>query len=476
MVTRLLQRGPLQGPRAVAVAIGAASVLVSLMAAALVTRIQPGYVPKPLVLLLGLAGAVILFTVAAEQVFLLWLVAAPLVQGVPSTSLGHTYDLAFFTAPALVVLCQTLARRGRGEPNEWFDFLPAAYVLLVFGSFLVTTNLIRTDAQSSLKVFFLNVALGPLLYYFVAFRSTSWLTATRVVRVVLLACSIEGAMAIVEWGTGWNLWHDTTWHVGVARSIGTLVNPAVLGAFVGAGVLVAIAVLAWDGPHELRRLAIATILVGVPGVLFTLTRGPILATVVVAIAALLFSTRTRLVAIGAIALSALLVTVAWPYISKSSAYQDRFSNSRNVEARVLLQNASLQLAGRKPILGWGYDSFDRVKALTDITGSTKAQALYVDQTTSHDTYLTVLVEYGSVGLLLFLLPWVVISARSLRRARAPSPDRWLLVAAPAAVAVVALNGATVDYRFFSFVPATPWLFLALARQVLRHEDEPESAS
>ena len=168
-MTRLLHRGPLAGSRygsrGLAVAMGLSMLFVGLAAGRYVARIEPGYIPKPLVLLVGLAGGVILFTVTAEQVFLVWLILAPLVQAVPATSTGHALDLALFTAPAAIVLCQALLRPGNGRTREWFDYLPGAYVLLITGSFFVTTNLWHTAAVSSFKVLFLNVALGPLLYY-----------------------------------------------------------------------------------------------------------------------------------------------------------------------------------------------------------------------------------------------------------------------------------------------------------------------
>ena len=74
------------------------------------------------------------------------------------------------------------------------------------------------------------------------------------------------------------------------------------------------------------------------------------------------------------------------------------------------------------------------------------------------------VEYGGVGLLLLLLPWLWICMLALRRIRARAPDRWLDVAGVAAVFVIALTGATLDLRFFSFVPMVLWLFLALMRR------------
>jgi drug/metabolite transporter (DMT)-like permease len=74
------------------------------------------------------------------------------------------------------------------------------------------------------------------------------------------------------------------------------------------------------------------------------------------------------------------------------------------------------------------------------------------------------VNFGVVGFVLFLLPWVVIIARALRRARAPTPDRWFLVAAVGGILLVAVNGGTTDYRFFSFVPMVAWLLLGLLRR------------
>ena len=171
----------------------------------------------------------------------------------------------------------------------------------------------------------------------------------------------------------------------------------------------------------------------------------------------------------------LAVVIAWPTISHTSVYRDRFSNSRNVQARVILQDWSIRLAKEKPILGWGYDSFDRVKNSANFSAGLLPIALGLGST-SHDTYLTILVEYGGVGLLLLLGPFAVVLVRSLRRARAPSPDRWLLIGASAAILVIILTGATIDYRFFSFAPAVPWLFLGLLRRAISPEDARQCTS
>jgi len=417
---------------------------------------------KPLLALLVVAGASILLTISAEQLLLGWLLLAPLLQeSATATHLGHALSIALYTLPPLALLVKLLSSRGPRPRREWFDVLPAAYVFLVLASLAITASSeLRFGTLHSL---YQNVVLGVIIYYVVAFWRGSTLSALRVAQCLLLAAALQALMALVEWGSGWNLWHDTGWQGGDPRAIATLANPAVTGAFIGVGIVIALAVLCWEGPAALRRLAIAMLVLGVPALYATKTRGPILATAIAAALCVILSPRSRLLAVGALALIALLLVTFWPQIQSSSTYRNRFNNTQNVEARLVLQDVSIRLAEKKPVFGWGYNSFDRVKYKVPVhsTQIPLGQAL---QSTSHDTYLTILVEYGTVGLVLFLLPWLLIAARGVGAARARFPDRWFLVAALAGIAVVAVNAATLDYRFFSFAPMLVWLFLGLVRR------------
>jgi O-antigen ligase len=423
--------------------------------------------PKPLIAVAVLAGASILLTIAPAQVFLGWLFLAPLLQeSATATRLGHALSLALYTAPPLALLLKWLTSRERSLRREWFDLLPAAYVLLVLASLAITAS--SELRPSTVRSLYQDLLLGVLVYYLVAFWRGRLPSLVRIAQVVLLAAALQAAMALVEWGTGWNLWHDTTWQGADTRAIATLSNPAVTGAFIGIGIVFALAVLCWQGPLTLRRLAVAMLVVGVPGLYATKTRGPMLATLIAGALCLLLSARSRLPGIGIVALVSLLLVVFWPQIETSSTFRNRFDNRQNVDARIVLQNVSIRLAEKKPIFGWGYDSFDRVKFDVPVAsrGIPLTQAL---QSTSHDTYLTILVEYGLVGLVLFVLPWIPILARGVSWARARSPDRWLVVAAIASILVLAVDGATLDYRFFSFAPMLAWLFLALVRRQTSRE-------
>jgi O-antigen ligase len=437
--------------------IGVVSVVAASSIAGMSTRPS-----KVLVAVIALACASILLTISADQLLLGWLFAAPLLQeSATKTHLGHALSLALYVAPPVALLLKLVTSRGPRPRREWFDVLPAAYVALLLVSLAITAT--KDLKPSTLHLLYQNVALGVLVYYVVAFWRGRLPSALRIAQVLLLAAALQALMAVVEWPTGWNLWHDTGWQGADARSIGTLANPAVTGAFIGVGIVVALAVLCWHAPPALHRLALVMLVVGVPGLYATKTRGPILATAIVATLCVLLSARSRLVALATIAFVALTLGLFWPQIKTSSTYRNRFNESQNVEARLVLQDVSIRLAEKKPFLGWGYGSFDRVKYDVPVhsSGIATAQAL---QSTSHDTFLTILVEFGAVGLTLFVLPWLPILKRSLAHVRARAPDRWFLVAATASFLVVAFDAATLDFRFFSFAPILLWLFLGLVRR------------
>src|SRR5204862_5340440 len=91
---------------------------------------------------------------------------------------------------------------------------------------------------------------------------------------------VVALMGIVDHLTGWNLWHQTVWQAGgveagsgISRATSTI-GPASLGTFLGIGIVFAIAILVWDGPQSLRRLSKVFIIIAIPAVYFTYTRGP----------------------------------------------------------------------------------------------------------------------------------------------------------------------------------------------------------
>src|SRR5213078_341551 len=94
------------------------------------------------------------------------------------------------------------------------------------------------------------------------------LAPRRAAKVLLALAMLEALMSIVDGLTGWNLWHDTAWQHEARRAVATLGDPAALGTFIGMGIVLALGVLVWSGPRQLRPLAVGTVAVGLPGLFF----------------------------------------------------------------------------------------------------------------------------------------------------------------------------------------------------------------
>jgi O-antigen ligase len=440
-----------------------ASVAVGLM----VARAQVG-ISLPLVALAGLALILVMLSVPPPTLFVGWLLLAPLLASASASSIGRPLGLALYALPAAVLAILTATHHSPAVSLSFVDLLPAAYVVCVLTSIAMTSPTIEPSVARSIEIVFLNVALGPCLYYFLVVGPGVAVKAPTVLRVLMAGACVEAVLGLIETATAWTPWGTTSAATnGGLRAVATLENPAVLGAYLGVGVAIAAAILAWDGPHSLRRLARLTLVLCIPALFTTLTRGPIVATMV-AVLLLLVTGRRRILAIALVACTALALVVAWPHIQSSSVYRQRAANVETVLVREQIQRVSVMLWREKPVLGWGFGSFDRVKNNADfpyVPGLPGNIYLYAREYTSHNTYLTVLVELGLVGLLLVLAPFAAVVTKALARARTVTGDRWIVAAATGSLMVVFVTGVTIDLRFFSFVPALPFVMLAILRRL-----------
>lgn len=447
----------------------AATVAVSLAVGIAVARSQDG-VSISLLALVALTGIAVLASIPPRILFVGWLLVAPFLQASADDSeLGRTLTWALYTAPALVMLALTFIRRDRTVRVRWIDWLPGVYVLYVLASMVLTTNLLESNATGTAKAVVLFVAIGSIVYYFLILGPGRAVRSETILAVLLLGGIAQGVLAVLDSTIGWNVWRYDGWqHVnGGARAVSTLTNPALLGGFLGATMAIAVAVLVWDGPRSLRRLSWLTLFAAAPGLLLTLTRGPILATAIVLVLLLLLS-RARIVGVAVLAAGAVAIVLLLPSLRATEVYQVRVANTVSIQGREALQDWSLRLASERPVLGWGYGSFDRVKNTSGFSAD-GVPIKNVLRYTSHNTYLTVLVELGGLGLILFVGPFLALGAQALARAREVSTERWLAAAALGALLVLVLTASTIDFRFFSIAQMLPFLLLALLRRVAATE-------
>jgi O-antigen ligase len=442
-----------------------AAAAVSLPAGMLVATSEEG-VSVGLMALAALGGLVIVANIPVALLFGGWLFLAPIFQvAAEENPIGLVGVWALYTMPALLFVVMTVPRLGSAHLS-WIDVFPGAYAFVVLGSLVLTNDEFHTRTTGALKYYVLTVGLGAIVYYFLTLGPGRRITSEFVTWVLLWGAAVQGVLGIVEYVTLWSLWPSTGWQDFTGepgRITATLVNPAVLGTYLGVAVVFAVAILAFGGPRSLRRPSIAVLAFGTPALLFAYTRAPILATLA-AVTVILVASRLRLIAAVVAASAAMAIFALLPAIQQSSLYEQRFSDTRNILARSHLQDWSLKLWEQKPVVGHGWGSFDRVKNESGFVAR-GFPTWIVYYYTSHNTYLTILVETGLIGLVLYGLPFIVLGIQGFARSRLPGPDRWLLIGALGGLGVIAFTAASVDFRFFSVVQMLPFLLLALLRRV-----------
>jgi len=435
-----------------------------------------GEIPMPVLLASAAAGAIVLFTIRIEHLFLGWLFVAPLFQNAADAStIGKALSFALYLAPAAVLACQTLGHWRKRSDVSVIDVFPAIFAAVVVVSGLVSSSLLSESPTGFAKELFQRTLIGVVIYYFLVFGPGAAIRTATIFRALVAGALLQAALSIVEWGTGWSVWGRYAEYTGdISRTTATLSSPGALGAYLGCGIVLALAVIAWSGPKHLRRLSWIMVAVGVPGLFATLTRGPILATLVAGLGLLLLSGRARILTVGIIVASAFALVQFWPQIEQAELYQQRFGDRVNVEGRADIQDVSLAAAAEKPIFGWGYGSFDTAKLTS--SGSFDARVKGSLESTSHNTFLTVLVELGGLGLALMLVPWLVIMAWGVAAVRRRVENAWFLVGCMGAVLVWGITAATTDQKYFSFVNLLPWLLLGAIRRVQSDRGDPSTSS
>jgi O-antigen ligase len=418
----------------------------------------------PLVLVVLAVYAV----VPTERLFIGWLAVAPFIQeNARETPVGWVLTNAFYVLPVGVFLFRMTRANTLARHLQWYDVLPAGYVCLVLISTATVDSFQLRQFGFYTELLHAGVFIGPPMYYVAAFGPLQRLAPRHVMAAILAGCCGVAALGILEHFSHWNLWGMEQLQDNPndpLRIVVTLSNPAVLGAFYGAGIVTATAVLGWGGPRVLRRLSVVTLVLAFPALFFTYTRGGVVATILVTAVLVAMRRRVRIVAAVLAILAGFLVWFSWGEISSHSLYQERAANVGNVRGREAQNRAALQLAAERPLLGWGYRQYDVAKNRRALYTGPLSATVY--GYSSHNTFLTVLVELGIVGLLLAFLPWLIVVWLTIRHFSSIPAPPWYLLSLLAIIGVVVLTAQTTDMRFFSFVPALAWICVGLLRRGL----------
>ena len=174
-------------------------------------------------------------------------------------------------------------------------------------------------------------------------------------------------------------------------------DPNIFGRFLALVMLALVAVMLWSPRRRTVGYAGAAVAVLFGGLVLTLSQSSLGALLVglVVLAALRWDPRRTFAAVGAIALVALVVVLAFPGAVDLKLSSHRSLNKAS-SGRVELIKGGLRLFADRPVAGWGPGSFAKEYRRHERTSSQRAADA------SHTIPVTIAAEQGIVGLLVYL--------------------------------------------------------------------------
>ncbi len=230
------------------------------------------------------------------------------------------------------------------------------------------------------------------------------------------------------------------------------------------------------GMHQNRRLlqfcSSLFFSIGVVSIYLSFSRASWLALIIVLmVMALVYAKMIRPYAFrGLLVGAALFVAVLR---DKPDYAVKRLTTTQTIVSRIVILNAGVSMFMAKPLLGWGYGSYDLYsKQFVTGVGGYEPTDWEKKEAASHNTYLTMLSESGLVGFLLYWFPTVWAGALTMRSwlklKRSLSEDpfsnwRFLLVLW-SNLGFTLIISAFIDIHFFPFLITLFWLILGLIVQ------------
>ncbi len=349
--------------------------------------------------------------------------------------------------------------------------LVLAYVGLMGVS--VLTSLATGSAASNVVAAYLDATLLPLaIYYFTRKYVDSrqrliWLVAAITVSTLIICLTgiYENTLDLTDSPfpiTPINEQGETRW-LGVpgGRAAGVLENPAIYGGVMGMGMLCCLVFFVHSARRTEKLLLGCVALVLAYGVFISYTRS---AWVSVAIALLfaqfylngLWKVMTPLLVFGMLVLG-----LAWGALKQNDLVQDRVLDSENVTGRIERIAWSWDRFLERPILGRGLGGLDE----------TMQNVFQEDFDTSHNTYLTMLVDVGVIRFALFaavVLAWLAKAATVLRSGFRGQFEYSVVAAMVGFLLIWLLSGLSIELRLFPYFAALFWMAGALIERLNAH--------
>ena len=281
-------------------------------------------------------------------------------------------------------------------------------------------------------------------------------------------CTLEVGIGFLAWLRPSALppfWPGLVEETGGARITGTLPQPDVYAALLVFCATIVVQVGAGAVSKADRVLAGTGVALAFTGVFLSFSRASWLGGLI-ALAILVASYGRRLavpcvvIALAVLGLSRVRVGSApLPESSKAPGAQalqgggyagSRLTMAWTIRDRAVLDAAGTKMFLAKPLLGWGFGSYDRhARGFVTPVGPFFATDWDRNEAASHCTHLSILAETGLVGYALLAAPAVQLVVAAARRRQGLRRDRYFLGLC-ATAAFLAVVSALIDLRYVAY--------------------------
>ncbi|MBI2844759.1 MAG: O-antigen ligase family protein [Armatimonadetes bacterium] len=437
--------------------------------------------PKvPIAIVLGIFTIVIAI-LRPFHAFIGWVILGPLFQtseilmgrGIPNLTFDR-FVLGFLFVS--VVLHKLIGRRARGRIDA-VDIAIIAFIAISVVNLLVTRppeSMVLTlfrmrhakELTSAFQAFIDHYLLAIGAFYIVRNLATDH----RRINIILVAAALTVLylvpIGVIEHLTGrsWFTLTSNLYWADANRAAGPFKNPAGYGCVLAIALLFAVHLFFQAKATSKRILYGLIIAAACVGEVVTYTRAAWLAPVVAVLGLLLLYEGKRRMIAAWLVVGVVVLIAAIPVIQQSRFYERRILSESPIRSRVYATRVSMEMFKAKPIFGHGISNFDYYRQAyhTYVPGISQEEK----GASSHNTFLTMLVETGIVGFLPYAAFIAILTGQwvfTYRRAKGNAQVGGRQLAATLACATLSyfVTAVIIDMRYFKYVEYLFWMLLAL---------------
>ncbi|MFQ5612352.1 MAG: O-antigen ligase family protein [Anaerolineae bacterium] len=397
---------------------------------------------------------------SAQSVYIYWLLHRALIPA----------------ALAITILYRMMRLKGfRSLKLGWPELAMGLYLAYGISSILLTYGV----SLPATYTFYDRVFVPFMAYLLIKSTSPSEKVLKRLIPFILAICVAEAIIGLLSWYRPGVL--PALWGGGAQRHLrvtGTFNEPAVYTSFMMFLMLWLLQMAMSLKGGLWRLILLLAFALGMLSILFSFSRGSWLAASLV-ILGLLYLYPRPVLSLAAVVLPIIIILSADVLVDEVSYALERLRSRSTANDRLVVAHAGQRMFLAKPVFGWGYESYDDHDWMFfERVGDVVPSVWDIRQSTSHNTFLTILAEMGIVGFSLFIFPVIWLLVQTVRvLPRMPREGFWswrLLIIFWLSFGFLITVSQFVDMRFFVFTLTLWWIILGLIANIIHiylHPDE-----